>query len=121
MKIGFEDMSPTLEGEGVELRTRRIGDDIVLARFRCAAGTDFSGAVKGLPHDACPCEHWGYVISGRMVISSYDGESAEYGPGDAFHLHPGHMPDFKEDTEFIEYTPREQFETLLGNMGVTLP
>ena len=86
MKISFEDMRPTLSGDGVEMRTSRIGDDIVLMRVKCVAGTDFGPACKGLPHDACPCEHWGYMVSGQMNITTHDGQRFELNAGDAFHL-----------------------------------
>lgn len=92
MKINFEDMAPTFAAEGVDMRTSRIEKDIVLTRYKCAKGTDFSGAVQGLPHNACPCEHWGYVVSGHMNITTHDGQTFELKAGDAFHLLPGHMP-----------------------------
>ena len=40
--------------------------------------------------DSCQVSHLGYVVSGRMKISSDDGTTAEIGPGDVFALHPGH-------------------------------
>jgi hypothetical protein len=77
LKISFDDMNPTLSGDGVDMRTTRIGDDMVLMRVRCAAGTDFGPACKGLPHDACPCEHWGCMVTGQMNITTHDGQSFE--------------------------------------------
>ena len=121
MKLSFEDMNPTLSTEGVEMRTARIGDDIVLMRVRCVAGTDFGPAVKGLPHDACPCEHWGYIVSGRMDITTHDGQAFTFEAGDAFHLQPGHLPSFPSDTEWLDYSPIHQVQMLLGNMGLELP
>lgn len=121
MKISFEDMATTFAADGVDMRTTRIGDDIVLTRYKCAKGTDFSGAVQGLPHNACPCEHWGYVVSGQMNVSNHNGQSFEFRTGDAFHLRPGHMPQFPIDTEFLDYSPRHQVEVLLANMGLKLP
>ncbi len=121
MKISFDDMTPTFSAEGVDMRTLRVGGDKVLARYKCAKGTDFSGAVAGLPGDACPCEHWGFVVSGRMTVTTHDGQHIELTAGDAFYLLPGHMPEFPEDTEFFDYSPRHQVEMLLANMGIELP
>lgn len=121
MKISFEEMEPTFQTDGVDMRTSRIGDDTVLMRVKCSAGTDFGPAVEGLPHNACPCEHWGYVISGRMDITTHEGAEHSYRGGDAFHLLPGHMPSFPEDTEWLDYSPRHQVEMLLENMGIQLP
>jgi len=121
MKISFEDMNPTLSIKGVEMRTVRIGDDIVLMRVQCDAGTDFGPACAGLPHDACPCEHFGYVVSGHMDITTHEGQSFAYQAGDAFHLMPGHMPSFPVATEWLDYSPTHQVRKLLDNMGVELP
>ena len=121
MKIGFDDMSKTFSADGVDMRTSRIGDDVVLTRIKCAKGTDFTDSVQGLPHDACPCEHWGFIVSGQMNITTHDGHSYELRAGDAFHLLPGHMPEFPVDTEYLDYSPRSHVEALLGNMGLSLP
>jgi len=121
MKIAFEDMTPTMSGAGVEMRTARLGGDMVIMRVRCEAGTDFGPACKGLPDDACPCEHWGYVVSGQMDVTTRDGEKVALRAGDAFHLLPGHMPRFPEATEWLDYSPRHQVEMLLENMGLELP
>ena len=98
MKISFDDMNPTLSGDGVDMR-----------------------ACKGLPHDACPCEHWGTMVAGQMNITTHDGQSFELKAGDAFHLQPGHLPTFPVDTEWLDYSPKSQVEELLQNMGLELP
>jgi Cupin domain len=40
--------------------------------------------------DSCQVEHIGYVLQGRMVVKMDDGTEREFGPGDAFHMPPGH-------------------------------
>jgi len=40
--------------------------------------------------DSCQVEHIGYVMSGRMALKMDDGAEREFGPGDAFHIPPGH-------------------------------
>ena len=40
--------------------------------------------------DSCQVEHIGYVMSGRMVLHMDDGTEQEFGPGQAFHMPPGH-------------------------------
>ena len=40
--------------------------------------------------DSCQVEHIGYVLSGRMTVQMDDGEQVEFGPGDFFHMPPGH-------------------------------
>jgi quercetin dioxygenase-like cupin family protein len=40
--------------------------------------------------DSCQVEHIGYVLEGRMALKMDDGTKLEFGPGDAFHMPPGH-------------------------------
>lgn len=39
---------------------------------------------------SCQVDHFGYIVSGRMHIRMDDGTEAEFGPGDAMHIPPGH-------------------------------
>ena len=38
----------------------------------------------------CQVEHIGYVLEGRMKVVMDGGEELEVGPGDVFHMPPGH-------------------------------
>ena len=38
----------------------------------------------------CPVEHVGMVVSGRAAVSFPSGAVQELGPGDLFHIKPGH-------------------------------
>ena len=40
--------------------------------------------------DSCQVEHIGYVLEGRMALKMDDGTEREFGPGDSFHMPPGH-------------------------------
>src|SRR3981189_1927556 len=40
--------------------------------------------------DSCQVEHIGYVLEGRMGPRMVDGTEREFGPGDTFHMPPGH-------------------------------
>jgi len=40
--------------------------------------------------DSCQVEHIGYVLEGRMALRMDDGTEREFGPGDTFHMPPGH-------------------------------
>jgi quercetin dioxygenase-like cupin family protein len=44
--------------------------------------------IAGTP--SCQAAHTGYVLEGRMAVRMDDGSEAEYGPGDAFYMPPGH-------------------------------
>jgi quercetin dioxygenase-like cupin family protein len=54
-------------------------------------GWRWSEHVKPLSGTAsCQVEHIGYVLEGRMHVVTDDGEELDVGPGDAFHMPPGH-------------------------------
>jgi hypothetical protein len=76
------------------------------------AGLDTAPLLKGLPGDACPCPHWGYVFKGRFVIRYADHEETVTA-GDAFYMAPGHVPVFLEDTEMFELSPAEELRAVL--------
>ena len=48
---------------------------------------DATPLLKGLPGDACPCPHWGYVLKGRLTYRFADHEET-FKAGDAFYLRP---------------------------------
>ncbi|AKU95545.1 hypothetical protein AKJ09_02209 [Labilithrix luteola] len=39
---------------------------------------------------SCQAPHLGYVISGKMIVRMDDGSEQQLGPGDFFHIAPGH-------------------------------
>ncbi len=54
-------------------------------------GWKWSNDVKPIAGtDSCQAEHVGYCLSGRMTVVMDDGEEHDYGPGDVFHMAPGH-------------------------------
>ncbi|MDX1623267.1 MAG: hypothetical protein R3199_04730 [Gemmatimonadota bacterium] len=113
-----EDMELLMEGDGVEVRRASAGDEMTLVYIRCPAGFDFGPALEGLPHDMCPCEHWGTILEGRMDITTHDGQELTLSEGEAFHLLPGHSPEFPEDCSWYEFTPTEQADRLFAHMGL---
>ncbi len=40
--------------------------------------------------DSCQVDHIGYVLKGHMALKMDDGAEREFGPGDTFHMPPGH-------------------------------
>lgn len=77
---------------------------MVCARHLIPAGFDSVPLYRGLPDDMCPCEHWCYLVRGRLHYRFADGAEREFSAGDAFHLRAGHLADALEDAELIEFT-----------------
>ena len=72
------------------------------------APIDAAGLYKGLPNDQCQCPHWGYVISGELRVSYGDHEEF-YGAGDVFYMPPGHVPILDRPSEYVVFSPAEQY------------
>ncbi|HEX3723158.1 MAG TPA: hypothetical protein VHV31_10225 [Nitrolancea sp.] len=95
----------------VTLREAEWGDmTVVLENF--PAGTDTGPIFKGLPDDRCQCEHWGYVIKGRLRIRYVDHEET-VSAGNAYYMSPGHLPFFDEDIEVVEFSPKGTYQATM--------
>ena len=65
--------------------------DFKVARVLLQPGWKWSEHVKPLSGtDSCEVEHIGYVLEGAMTVRMDDGSELHVGPGDAFHMPPGH-------------------------------
>ena len=58
--------------------------------FTLGAGADLAPLLEGLEHDACQSAHWGYVVTGAVVVTYTDGTDEACSTGDVFHWPPGH-------------------------------
>jgi hypothetical protein len=83
--------------------------EIVCARHLIPAGFDSAPLYRGLPDDMCPCEHWCYLVKGRLRYRFADGEELAVQAGEAFHLRAGHLAEALEDAELIEFTAAAQY------------
>jgi hypothetical protein len=64
---------------------------MTLGRARYEPGWVWSEHVgKAIGKALCDIEHVGLVVSGRCVVKMEDGIEIELGPGDIFHVPPGH-------------------------------
>lgn len=112
--INRTDLPMAIEGGGVEFRTDRAGENNI-AWVRLPAGADLRPGLAGLPGDLCPCPHWGYMISGRLVMHTKDGDST-YEAGQAFYWAPGHAPEALEDCEYLDVSPTGELEEVIRHL-----
>ncbi len=112
--VNREDATIAIEGGGAEMRTKDLGQYTV-AFARLAAGVDLGPALTGLPDDLCPCPHWGYMIKGRLLMRTTDGDKI-YEAGQAFFWAPGHAPVALEDCEYVDFSPTEAFTHVLDHV-----
>ncbi|MDW4910146.1 hypothetical protein RB628_33660 [Streptomyces sp. ADMS] len=109
------DVPTALEGDGVELRTQVIGGGFSVGYVTLPQGTDMGPAFKGLPDDSCQCPHWGYLLKGRLLMHTEEGDET-YEAGQAYYWAPGHVPVALEDCEFVEFSPTEDFRTVVDHV-----
>lgn len=88
--------------------------------FSLGAGTDIAPLLKGLPDDLCDAPHWGYVISGELVVSYTNGSEETCSGSDLFYWPPGHTVRVTDDAEVILFSPQAEHTHVLDHMVTTM-
>ena len=83
------------------------------------ADVDPAELFRGLPDDRCQCPHWGYVVSGRLIIRFADREET-YVAGDAYYVPAGHTPVVTSGTEVIEFSPTAALNETMAVLGANM-
>ncbi len=84
--------------------------------FSLGAGTDIAPLLKGLPGDACHSPHWGYMISGEIVVTYTDGNVDTCTQNDLFYWPPGHSVRVLGDAEVILFSPQLEHTQVMDHM-----
>ena len=113
--VAREAVPVVLEGGGVEVRLQEIGGGMSTSFIRLPGGADLGPALVGLPGDACQCPHWGYLLKGRLAMRTADGEQV-FSAGDAVYWAPRHVPVALEDTEYVDFSPTEDFRAVVDHL-----
>lgn len=81
-----------------------------------AAGTDIAPLLKGLKEDGCHAPHWGYMLSGELVVTYTDGKSDTCKENDLFYWPPGHSVRAVKDSEFVLFSPQREHTDVMDHM-----
>jgi hypothetical protein len=84
--------------------------------FSLGAGTDIAPLLKGLKDDTCQAPHWGYILSGDLVVSYSDGETETCSSHDLFYWRPGHSVRVVNDTEMVLFSPEREHTAVMDHM-----
>lgn len=84
--------------------------------FSLAEGTDIAPLLQGLDGDTCHSPHWGYVISGVLVVTYTDQPEETCSGGDLFYWPPGHSVRVTADAEVILFSPHAEHVAVLDHM-----
>jgi hypothetical protein len=111
------DVPITVKNDNVELRTAPVGE-LTVGFVEIHKGTDMGPALVGLPGDLCQCPHWGYILNGRVMMRTADGEEI-YEGGQVFYWPPGHAPVALEDSEYVDFSPTDEFAKVIRHITRT--
>lgn len=84
--------------------------------FSLGAGTDIGPLLAGLTDDACPSPHWGFMISGQVVVAYTDGTEETCSSQDLFHWPAGHSVRVVDDAEVILFSPQVEHGAAMDHM-----
>jgi len=112
--ITLQDLPIVIEDGPLQVRLQDE-DGLSVGYVRLPAGADLRPATKGLPDDLCPCPHWGYMIKGRVRMHTQDGHH-DFVAGQAFHWRAGHAPEALEDSEYVDFSPTDEFNRVIEHI-----
>jgi hypothetical protein len=104
-----------ISGDGVEVRVQEIGGGMSTSFIKLPQGADLGPVLKGLPDDRCQCPHWGYLLRGRVQMRTAEGEQV-FSAGQAVYWGPGHVPVALEDSEYVDFSPTEEFTVVIDHI-----
>lgn len=90
--------------------------DLTVGFETYTADADLTPFFVGLPDDRCQARHWGYVLRGKVVFHTADGDET-FEAGDAYAVGPGHTPRIYAGTEVVEFSPTEEFAATMEVVG----
>jgi len=119
MRASESEIDIELEVGDIVTRGTEWGGQLV-RHLTLPPGTDFRPLFVGLPGDACPCPHWGYVLDGSITLRYADGREEVNRAGDVYYWPGGHTGWTDEGVTFLEFSPAEELHPVLEHLGAQL-
>lgn len=116
MKQRKEEMPVALDLPGAKFRVSEW-EDMAVAYVELDAGADATPLLEGLPNDKCDCPHWGYMLKGAIHLKYKDGSEEVCKAGEMFYWPDGHTVWVKEDTAFVEFSPKNKLKKVYDHIG----
>lgn len=85
--------------------------------FSMAEGTDLAPLLQGLAHDSCHSPHWGYIVSGQVVVTYDDRPEETCAGGDLFYWPPGHSLRVTDDAELVLFSPHQEHAAVIDHIA----
>ena len=97
----FDSPDETRRPDKTTVELVNVGD-MSVGRYTFEPGWRWSECIKPVAGtDTCQVNHVGYVLQGRLHVRHDDGSEAEVGPGDVYHVAPGHDAWVAGDQSFV--------------------
>ncbi|HYZ98285.1 MAG TPA: hypothetical protein VE575_06000 [Acidimicrobiales bacterium] len=84
--------------------------------FTMDAGTDLAPLLEGLDGDMCHGPHWGYMLTGEVVVTYRDGSTERCATGDLFYWPPGHSVRVENDAELVMFSPQAEHTAVMDHI-----
>jgi hypothetical protein len=114
-KVSRTSADEHIEAEGFEGHYGQA-DDVTVGFETYTADADLTPFFVGLPDDRCQARHWGYVVRGKVVFHTANGDET-FESGDAYVVGPGHTPTIYAGTEVVEFSPTDEFAATMEVVG----
>lgn len=112
------DLAPETSTTAFESRQDKLAGYFI-SMEKHTGDLDLTPMFRGLPDDACTCEHWGYVLAGKIVYRRPEGDEV-FETGDAFYVAPGHTHVLTTGGEMVEFSKSSEHdrvgEVVIANM-----
>lgn len=126
MRINKRDIPAKIDAPGAIARQATdFGDPSAFSSlgaeyFSLGAGTDIGPLLAGLADDACHAPHWGFMLTGAVVVTYTDGTEETCSSQDLFYWPPGHSVRVTEDAEVILFSPAVEHGAVMDHMLATM-
>lgn len=120
MRIDKTEIPVVMAVPGATARQLPFGGDMAAEYFSLGAGTDIKPLLEGLEGDLCDAPHWGYMLSGGLVVTYADGTTDRCTTGDCFFWPAGHSVRVEEDAEVILFSPHAAHAAVIEHMKAKL-
>jgi hypothetical protein len=112
-----EDVPTAVQTPGMTIRSAEYGP-MTIEAGDVKEEMDVAPLFVGLRDNRCQCEHWGYVIKGKITFRFAD-RNEVYGAGEVYYAEPGHTPIMHAGLEYVEFSPTDALnatmEVAMGN------
>jgi hypothetical protein len=119
MRAPADGLPVEMQVDAIETRGIEWGGQLV-RHLDLPPGTDFTPLFQGLPGGRCPCPHWGYVLSGSIVLRYEDGTEETTAAGEAYYWPGGHTGWTDEGVTFLEVSPAAELQPVLEHLAAQL-